>query len=312
MHDVYENSPELLNHAATDAPHESLSRGGGHSLQAGPRRTTPTDEFMTSLAIKGLLQDADPVAEPEQDQEDDQNDHEDDAFAAGWAFSLAPRDEVTHTEHRTDQPLIEARRADRLVHVVSEDVIGGWASSQAAAVRADVAGADVRLSICAIDLAKTLDKAGLTGETSENVLVVENSSGVQIGTDNRQLNIHHFTVKRVRICLDKALANHLAADVATSSPRPQNSVGTLDGFDKVVIRNSHGVQIGNHNSQRNVFRHVITGLEMPLTDLFTDSQLDRVIYKLRERRIGSAQSDITTMLHRAFKRDASELFDALK
>ena len=143
------------------------------------------------------------------------------------------------------------------------------------------------------------------------MLVVENSSGVQIGTDNRQLNIHHFTVKRVRICLDKALANHLAADVATTSPRQQNSVGTLDGFDKVVIRNSRGVQVGDHNSQRNVFRHVVTGLEIPLTDLFTDSQLDRVIDNLRDRRIGTAESEITTVLHRAFKQDASELFDAL-
>jgi hypothetical protein len=252
-----------------------------------------------------------PVAEPERDQEDDQNDHSDDAFVASWVFSLTPRNKVTRTEPQTDRPLIEARWSNRPVHVVSHDVIGDWVSSRAAAVRADVAGSDVGLSIFAIDLAETLDEARLTGETPENVLVVENSSGIQVGTGNRQLNIHHFTVKHIRICLDKALANHLAADVATSSPRQQNSVGTLDGFDKVVIRNSRGVQIGDHNSQRNVFHHLITGLEMPLPDLFTDSQLDRVIDKLRDRRISAAQSEITTVLYRAFKQDASVLFNAL-
>lgn len=100
------------------------------------------------------------MAEPEQDQEDDQNDHGADEFAADWVFGLAHRDQVTRTEPPTGRPLIEARWSDRRVHVVPEDVISDWASSRAAAMQAKVAGSDVRLSICVIDLAKTLDQAG--------------------------------------------------------------------------------------------------------------------------------------------------------
>ncbi|ADJ45289.1 hypothetical protein AMES_3464 [Amycolatopsis mediterranei S699] len=251
------------------------------------------------------------MTKPEKDLEDDQNGQGDNAFAADWVFTLAPRDQVTRTEPGAGRPLIEAQWADRQVHVVPEDVVADWASSRAAAARVEVAETEIEVSIRAIDLAATLGESGLTGDDPENVLVVEDSSGVQIGEDNRQLNIHHFAVERVRVCLDKTFAQHLAADVATSAPRLRNSVGTLDGFDAVVIRNSRGVQVGDHNHQRNVFRHVVKGLEVALTDVFSESQLAGVLDKIRDRRIGSARSDISTALHREFKRDPSELYRAL-
>lgn len=286
-------------------------------LFATPGITPHDGSADDALAIKADLPDAGPVTEPEEpekDQEDDQNGHGDDESVAGWVFSLARQDQVEQTEPDIGQPLIEAQRAGRPVYVVSKAVIADWTSTQAAAAWAEVAdNGDIGFSICAIDLAKTLEDAGLTGKTPENVLVIEDSDGVQAGTHNRQLNIHHFKVERVRVCLglDRALADHLAAEVATSAPRQPNSTGTLEGFDKVVIRNSRGVQVGNHNYQRNVFRHVVKGLEMSLTELLTGNQLARVVGKLRERRMGAARSELSGAVRRAFKRDASRLFDEL-
>jgi hypothetical protein len=240
------------------------------------------------------------------------NDAADENIDARWAFSVVSRRNVNMSRGQLKRPLISALRAGRSAHVVSAEIIRQWCiHTEAVAIRAVLVGNTLETAIDTVDLFRLLDGAGLTGERPENVLLVEDSAGIQLGRKNRQVNIYHLSFDQVRIHLDKTLANHLTDSIATSRRRGSNSIKSLDGVDRVIVRNSRGIQIGNNGLQRNVYNHVFNGSEISLAQFCPGGQFSRIVGKLLERRTEAAKRDIEASLRRGLNVDPAALIAAL-
>jgi hypothetical protein len=218
----------------------------------------------------------------------------DDGFGDDWILEPVPWRELSRPVADPDDPLIGASWQGSPVAVVAPKVIEEWA---AAAQAAFFPTADRNAQV--VDVPATLDAEGVTGLLPRNALVVKNCAGIQLGNWNSQTNIHKFRVEDVRITLDKTLARALAASLpASASP--------VEGRTKVAIWNSRGVQVGNFNHQRNVFRHVVKGPEVPL------GPVDRaVVDKLREGELDAVERELRKMVRKVFERDAAALYAAL-
>lgn len=217
-----------------------------------------------------------------------------DGFGDDWILEPVPWRELSRPVAEPDEPLIGASWQGAPVAVVAPKVIEEWA---AAAQAAFFPTADRTAQV--VDVPATLEAEGVTGLLPPNALVVRNCAGIQLGDRNSQTNIHKFRVEDVRITLDKTLARTLAASLPpTASP--------VEGCTKVAIWNSRGVQIGDGNHQRNVFRHVVKGPEVPL------GPVDRaVVDKLREGELDAAERALHKVVRKVFERDAAALYAAL-
>jgi hypothetical protein len=108
----------------------------------------------------------------------------------------------------------------------------------------------------------------------ERVILIERCSGVQVGRDNDQYSTYRVSLPTAALQSSQALADQLlrrdvpwSRDVFGHDAQPSLG-GAADGFgassDKllagpdgdtlVVVRNSRGVQVGDHNVQHNEFR----------------------------------------------------------
>jgi len=108
----------------------------------------------------------------------------------------------------------------------------------------------------------------------DRVILIEGSSGVQVGKHNYQYSAYEVTLPTVALESAQALADRLlspdapwAGDVFSHNAQPDLSDATgglgsassgivegPGGDTLVIVRSSQGVQIGDHNTQRNQFR----------------------------------------------------------
>jgi hypothetical protein len=108
----------------------------------------------------------------------------------------------------------------------------------------------------------------------ERVILIEGCSGVQAGRDNDQYSTYRVSLPTAALQSSQALADQLlrrdvpwSHDVFGHDARPafggsaggfgassQSLVAGPDGDTLVIVRNSRGVQVGNHNVQHNEFR----------------------------------------------------------
>ena len=109
----------------------------------------------------------------------------------------------------------------------------------------------------------------------DRTILIEHSSGVQVGKNNDQVSIYRVTLPRASFASADRLAGALlrqdapwACDVFTHDGRPDLTRATSGGPDAsssgivespwgdtlVIVRDSRGVQIGNRNFQRNEFQ----------------------------------------------------------
>jgi hypothetical protein len=106
------------------------------------------------------------------------------------------------------------------------------------------------------------------------VILIERCSGVQVGRDNDQYSTYRVSLPSAALESSQALADQLLSrdvpwsrDVFGHDARPalggpaggfgassRSLVAGPDGDTLVIVRNSRGVQVGNHNVQRNDFR----------------------------------------------------------
>jgi hypothetical protein len=105
------------------------------------------------------------------------------------------------------------------------------------------------------------------------VVLIERSSGVQVGRDSDQHSVYRVHLPSVSLTSSESLARQLLGERSPWSNQvfahdAQASFGQLaggpDSFRSlthaprgdtlVIVRNSRGVQIGDHNTQRNDFR----------------------------------------------------------
>ncbi|WP_310967356.1 MULTISPECIES: RIP homotypic interaction motif-containing protein [unclassified Amycolatopsis] len=211
-----------------------------------------------------------------------------------WLLEPVPWRELSRPVADPDEPLIGATWQGSPVAVVAPKVVEEWAAAAQAAFFPTADGAAQ-----VVDVPATLEAEGVTGLLPPNALVIKNCAGIQLGDRNSQTNIHKFRVEDVRITLDKTLARTLAASLPPSA-------SPVEGCTKVAIWNSRGVQIGDGNHQRNVFRHVVKGPEVPL------GPVDRaVVDKLREGRLDAAERALHKMVRKVFEQDAAALYAAL-
>lgn len=178
----------------------------------------------------------------------------DDGPGGDWILEPVPWREIVASVADAGEPLIGASWRGTPVAVVAPKVIEEWAAATRAAF---FPTPDRNAQV--VDVPATLEAEGVTGLLPPNALVVKNCAGIQLGNGNSQTNIHRFRVEDVRITLDKSLARKLAAGV---------------------------VQVGDFNHQRNVFRHVVTGPEVPLDDVGR-----AVVDKLRAVELDAAGRD---------------------
>ncbi|MGW3958202.1 hypothetical protein ACWED2_00180 [Amycolatopsis sp. NPDC005003] len=218
----------------------------------------------------------------------------DEGSGEDWLLEPVPWRELSRPVADPDAPLVDALWNGTPVAVVAPKVVEEWAAATQAAF---FPTADLKAQV--VDVPATLAAEGVTGLLPPNALVVKNCAGIQLGNWNSQTNIHKFRVEDVRITLDKTLARALAA----SLPQPESPV---QGRTKVAIWNSRGVQVGDFNHQRNVFRHVVKGPEVAL------GPVDRaVVDKLREGKVDAVERELHKMVRKVFERDAAALYAAL-
>ncbi|MCR6483651.1 hypothetical protein M8542_12565 [Amycolatopsis sp. OK19-0408] len=209
----------------------------------------------------------------------------------GWILEPAPWAELTRLRRSRDEPVLEASWHDAPVVVVAPDVVEEWAATAQVLVLSAA-----HRTTHAVDLPATFEAEGLP---TENALVVRNCAAIQIGNRNTQTTVHRFRVEDVRITLDRVLARQLAADVSAGP--------AADGYTKVSIWNSRGVQVGDFNRQRTVFRHVVTGPELEL------GPADRQVVDLvRAGRLDAAERELVRLARTRLEADAAPLYDALE
>jgi hypothetical protein len=135
------------------------------------------------------------------------------------------------------------------------------------------------------------------------VILIERCSGVQVGQDNDQYSVYRVTVPTVALESGKALAgqllsqqtpwsadlfSHDAPQIRDSTPGggcPSASRGVTaspDGDTLVIVRNSRGVQIGDHNVQHNQFRIRVAGITVHADQLTMTPQRQALISQLRQ------------------------------
>ena len=121
----------------------------------------------------------------------------------------------------------------------------------------------------------------LSSETRgiRRVVLIEGCSGIQVGQDNDQYSVYRVFLSSVALRSSQKLAEELLADgvpwsydafrhngradiarLAGGSSTFSSLVEVPDGDTLVIVRNSRGVQVGDHNLQHNDFRIRVSGV----------------------------------------------------
>jgi hypothetical protein len=113
------------------------------------------------------------------------------------------------------------------------------------------------------------------------VVLIEGCSGIQVGQDNDQYSVYRVFLSSVALRSSQKLAEELLADgvpwssdlfrhngradiagLAGGSSTFSSLVEVPDGDTLVIVRNSRGVQVGDHNLQHNDFRIRVSGVKV--------------------------------------------------
>jgi hypothetical protein len=143
-----------------------------------------------------------------------------------------------------------------------------------------------------------------TPQTSvpNRVILIERSSGIQVGRDNRQYSAYRVTLPTAALRSSQALADRLfssdapwSRDVFSHNARPDlrgasnrlsgatsGIVAGPTGDTLVVVRNSRGVQIGDRNVQRNQFRVRVADVTIQANRLGPTSARNAALSRLRD------------------------------
>lgn len=260
-----------------------------------------------------------PVEDGQQDAEEEQHSTgplQHDLFA-GALFRLVDWPELAPNDLGTSYPVIETWWQGRPVYVVKPETIQQWSQEwQAVVLRSTAAtttdGPAHAVTVNEVDLPRMFRDTGLLSDTvPDRALVIEDSQGIQVGHHNHQVNVHRFQVKDVRISLDRAFQRELTRIEAIHAPAHHQAVKIAAGRPaRVVVRNAQGIQIGDHNTQRNHFTYVIRGPSVTVSTP-APADLDRIVNKLRDHRVTSAQKDLTAVVRDELRREVDRLYDTL-
>jgi hypothetical protein len=132
------------------------------------------------------------------------------------------------------------------------------------------------------------------------VILIERSSGIQVGRGNNQDTVYQVTLPSVALKSGNALADRLlsgdapwARDVFGHDARPafgvagggsQESSGLVagpGGDTLVIVRNSRSVQIGDHNVQHNEFQVRVRAVTVQANRIGASSRRNALIFRLR-------------------------------
>ena len=136
----------------------------------------------------------------------------------------------------------------------------------------------------------------------DRVILIERCSGIQVGRDNDQYSAYRVTLPTAALQSGQALADRLLSsdtpwsrDVFSHGARPDLGVasngfgvGTSrivagpSGDTLVIVRNSRGVQVGDHNVQRNQFRIRVADVSVQANRLGATSARTTAISRLRD------------------------------
>jgi hypothetical protein len=131
------------------------------------------------------------------------------------------------------------------------------------------------------------------------VILIERCSGVQVGQDNDQYSVYQVRLPKVRIEPGQGLAEGLlspdtpwAEDLFSYRPpevRPSSAgpaapdiTARPNGDTLVIVRNSRGVQVGDHNVQHNQFRIRVAGLAVRADQVGPAPQWEALAARLRD------------------------------
>jgi hypothetical protein len=132
------------------------------------------------------------------------------------------------------------------------------------------------------------------------VILIERCSGVQVGRDNDQYSTYRVSLPTAALRSSQALAGQLLRrDVPWShdvfghdarlalgsqgggSRAPSRLMAGPGGDTLVIVRNSRGVQVGNHNVQHNEFRIRVADVTVRASSLGMTRARDDAIARLR-------------------------------
>jgi len=136
----------------------------------------------------------------------------------------------------------------------------------------------------------------------DHVILIERCSGIQVGQDNDQYSAYRVTLPSAALRSAQALADHLLShdlpwsrDVFSHDATPEfgaapgwfgsRSSGVAtgpDGDTLVIVRNSRGVQVGDHNLQRNDFRIRVADVSVQAERLGMTAERKAAIERLRQ------------------------------
>jgi hypothetical protein len=135
------------------------------------------------------------------------------------------------------------------------------------------------------------------------VILIERCSGVQVGQDNDQYSAYQVTLPDAALQPGQVLADRLLSpdapwsrDLFSRDARPdlggvpghgsrsasRGIVAGPEGDTLVIVRNSRGVQVGDHNVQRNQFRIRVTDVRVQASRLGLTPAREEPISRLRE------------------------------
>ena len=134
------------------------------------------------------------------------------------------------------------------------------------------------------------------------VILIERSSGIQVGWDNDQYSVYQVTLPSAALQSAQALADQLlrldapwSGDAFSNNARPRiagaavgstvSSSGIVagpGGDTLVIVRNSSGVQIGDHNVQHNIFRIRVANVTVEANRLGVSPAREALVARLRE------------------------------
>ncbi len=137
----------------------------------------------------------------------------------------------------------------------------------------------------------------------DRIILIERRSGVQVGRDNDQFSAYRATLPTAALASGQALADRLLSsdapwsrDVFSHNARPDLSSMTrglrgpsLNGIVEgprgdtlVIVRGSRGVQVGDHNHQRNEFRIRVSAVSIRADRLAVNGVRETYLSRLRE------------------------------
>lgn len=135
----------------------------------------------------------------------------------------------------------------------------------------------------------------------KRVILIERCSGVQVGRDNDQYSTYRVSLPTAALESSQVLADQLlrrdvpwSRDVFGHDAQPalggpvggfgassHSLVAGPDGDTLVIVRNSRGVQVGNHNVQHNEFRIRVTDVTVRASGLGMTPARGDAISRLR-------------------------------